>query len=934
LLQAAGTEGAGVTEVTILGPVHAAHDGRAIRLGGARERAVLAALAIAGPDGLSTERLVDLVWGEAPPRTAARTVQAYLSRLRAALGADAICTDAGRHRLDGVQVDLWRFEELRTRAAGRPAEAAEALTEAISLWRDPVPAREAALDGAALELAALGAARLEVTEAALAHVGDAECVGIAERLLAEDPHREHAWLRLATAHYRLGRTAEALEALRRARHLLVEELGLDPSSALVQLERDLLNRVSLETGGVRPPAALTGLVGREDLVEDLADRLGSHRLVTLVGTGGIGKTRLAAAVAEAVSQRSGVAAYFAALSGAGSTAAVESTVLAAVGADPHRVNSAAALADRFLRGPGLLVADNCEHVMPVVAKLLGDLLDRSPEARVLVTSRVPLGVPGELLVDVPPLSVDDTDSPGARLFLERAADVTAVGRWGEPERRDAFAVSELLDGLPLAIELTARRLRYVSVGSLRTELEDGNAGSPLADALDRSVRTLSDDARRAFARLSALRGPVPADVASAVAGGPGPLGELVDNSLVVSYAGWYRMFEPVRRFAQVALDEQTRADAAELAAEEITRFVERAAPRLVGVDEVRWIEDLTRLRADVRGVLEWAVARGDDSLLARLAAAVGYLWLLGWGVREGDPWLERAMVAASGRPQEAQILVWASLTALRQGELAEARSRGLRAVALARGTGDDRVLGAGLHAAAMPDKYGPGQDTARLLLREAVAVRRRCGDPAGAAMSLGAIADIDVNAGRLAEAAAGYEIGLPLMRSSGSPRGLVAYLHSMAEMEVLRDNPKGAEALAAEAAPLAVLTGDVWHVAQLKVVLLIAARDRSLPYEQCREIARAGLTAALVQTDPVVVLDMVDEIAGMLLDAGEAPAAWRLLHASREIRDALQLHMSLPRQARRDRDEALATGAAGPAVGVVPPADLGWLCSAAEYAVS
>jgi hypothetical protein len=328
------------------------------------------------------------------------------------------------------------------------------------------------------------------------------------------------------------------------------------------------------------------------------------------------------------------------------------------------------------------------------------------------------------------------------------------------------------------------------------------------------------------------------------------------------------------------------------------------------------------------------VARHDDALLARLASAVGYLWFLGWGIREGHPWLERAMVAATGREQEPQVLVWASWMALRQGELADARSRALRAVTLARAAGNDRVLGAALHAAAQPDKHGPGQDAARALLREAVEVRRRCGDTAGAAMSLGGLADIDVNAGRLAEAAAGFEIGLPMMRGSGSPRGLVAYLHSMAENEVLRGNAERAEELAAEGAPLAALTGDVWHVAQLELVRLTAARDRAQPDHRRREIARAGLGAALVQTDPVVVLDMIDEIAGSLLDEGRPTVAWRLLHTSRAVRETRRLPMALPRRARRDRDEARAAAAAETLTDVVPPADFGWLCSAAHDALA
>jgi DNA-binding SARP family transcriptional activator len=356
-------------QVLVLGPVRAVRDGQDLDLNGPRERAVLAALALAGPGGIDTERLVDQVWGEDPPRTAARTVQAYLSRLRAALGTGVIVSEARRHRLATADVDVWRFRELSSRADGG------ALREAVALWRDPAPACDASLDGAVIELAALARARIDTAESLLAHLDDPEVVPAAERILAEEPHRELVWLRLAEALYRLGRAADALDTVRRAQRHLVTDLGLDPSPALVALEGDLLNhRIPERCSTVAPPVPLTSIVGRTGLLAEIGDRLRDHRLVTLVGTGGIGKTRLA--IAAAPEQ-----ACFAALSGATTARAVENTVLTAVGADRDRDDVVAALVARFERRGALVVLDNCEHVVTVAAALVRPALARCPGVR-------------------------------------------------------------------------------------------------------------------------------------------------------------------------------------------------------------------------------------------------------------------------------------------------------------------------------------------------------------------------------------------------------------------------------------------------------------------------------------------------------------------------------------------------------------------------
>jgi hypothetical protein len=174
-------------------------------------------------------------------------------------------------------------------------------------------------------------------------------------------------------------------------------------------------------------------------------------------------------------------------------------------------------------------------------------------------------------------------------------------------------------------------------------------------------------------------------------------------------------------------------------------------------------------------------------------------------------------------------------------------------------------------------------------------------------MSIGALADIELNVGNFELAAEGYAVGLPLMRRSGSPRGLLAYLHSMSELELLRGNAESATALVAEGRLLAERTQDPWHRALLALVNLSAARDLQAPPQQRQVLAREALDACIAQTDPTVILDCLDEVAGALLDVGRSAAAIRLLRGSRQVRAERGVPVAVPRKARRDRDEALAT---------------------------
>jgi len=926
--------------VLVLGPVRVVRDGQEVVPGGPRERGVLAAVAMGGEIGIDQDRLVDLVWGSGSPRTAHRTLQAYLSRLRGVLGPDRLVTVASRHRLAEVSVDLWDFERLVSSARRTPATANRDLTDALALWRDRTVARDAALDGAADLLQAWERGRLDAQELSLAHLPDDAVVKNAHALLSEAPHRERAWGALAAALYRLGRQDEALAAIRSARARLAEDLGIDLSPELETLEADLLRHQVTPGDAPALPAPQTRLVGRGREIADVLRALDRSRLVTLVGTGGIGKTRLALAAAERYAEAHVVPVFLARLATATSPGAVRDALAEALDAGVADLDQA--MARRFGRAPGLLVVDNCEHVLPVVAELLSDVLAGSPRLRVLATSRAALGVPGEVLVDVPPLDLLPTAAADQRpealeLFLARAGDVTDTSLWGERDLAAAARVCRALDGIPLALELAARRLRTTDVVELTEDLvarpsEPVRGSDPrhrtLTSALEWSYRDLPEDQRSAFRTLGLVHGRLPLASAATVVGSRAAVEGLLRSSLLTRTAHGVGMYEPVRQYAVSLLAPEERRAGLERVADEVAAFVERAASRLVGPDEIEWLDRLDALHGDVRAVLEWAAAHGRDALLVAVVADVGYLWHLGWSAAEGRRWLDAALAVAGDERQRARVLTWSASIAAVNGQTQTARRHGTEAVALARRLGEPGLLGRALHSLGLPDKYGGRTDEARRHFREAHALRLRAGELAGAAMSLGAVADIDVNESRFDRAAEGYALGLPLMRSAGTARGLVAYLHSMSELELMRGNPERADALAAEPEEPAVRTRDVWHVAQLASVRAAAARDLGRPEEDQRELSRAALRATAPLADPKILLDVVEHVAGYAVDRGRHADALRLLLAAADLRRREDAPWSVPRQARRDADEAAARQHAAPAdLGV--DIDLAWLTATA-----
>jgi DNA-binding SARP family transcriptional activator len=495
--------GVPVVEVRLLGPVQAIRADREVPLGGPRQRAVLALLVLEAGRVVPAGRLIEELWRGDPPAGAAVTVRSHVSRLRSALAPEvAVAARGGGYAISTGpdQLDASRFERLV--AAGRDAlsrgqavAAGARFREALGLWRGPALADVLEVESLALEAARLEELRLAAAEARIeADLGarlHAEVTGELERLVAEHPLRERLWQLLIVALYRGGRQAEALDAYRRARAMLAEELGLEPGEELRELEQAVLRHQvpppAPDQAQHNLPVRLTSFVGREDELAGLGKLLGEARLVTLTGPGGAGKTRLAVEFAAGAVDRFGDGVWLADLAGIADPGLVGAQVMEVLGVrQTGGVPVLEALAYRLRSAELLLVLDNCEHLIDACAGLAAALLAGAPGLRVLATSREPLGVPGEAICPVPPLALPAGDAgpadvaaaPAVRLFADRAS----AARAGADVLASAVAVTGRicrdLDGLPLAIELAAARASVLSVAEIEAHLGTSSPSWP------------------------------------------------------------------------------------------------------------------------------------------------------------------------------------------------------------------------------------------------------------------------------------------------------------------------------------------------------------------------------------------------------------------------------------------------------------------------
>ncbi|MFF8727689.1 BTAD domain-containing putative transcriptional regulator [Streptomyces sp. NPDC015171] len=668
-------------------------DGTAVPVGGARLRALLSVLALRAGRTMPVGVLVDEVWGADPPADAAGALQALVGRLRRALGPEAVASADGGYRLAAgpEDIDLVRFDRLtgdglRALADGDPAKAAAVLDDALALWGGPaladLPDRTG--EAARWETRRLDAQRGRHT-AALA-------LGQAERALPEltalcdsHPLDEPLQALRLRALRDTGRPAQALAAYEDVRRLLTDRLGSDPGPELRALHAELLR----EEPAVPPPAArpdppaarqgnlparLTSFVGRESDIRAIGADLASARLVTLLGPGGAGKTRLSQEAAEAVRHTLQDGAWLAELAPVDDPDAVPQAVLTAIGARETvlhgaGVESMRAVADRHddplerlvehcSRRRMLIILDNCEHVVDAAARLTESLLARCPELTVLATSREPLGVPGELVRPVEPLP----EPVALRLLADRGAAARPDFRIGDDPEACAEICSRL-DGLPLAIELAAARLRMLTPRQIADRLDDRfrllTSGSRTVLPRQQTLRAVVDwswdllDAgeREVLARLSVFAGGCDLAAAEAVCGPAAldALGSLVDKSLVVAApaaggAMRYRLLETVAEYAAERLAETGgRAEAQRAHLTYYRELARTTDPLLRGPDQRAAIDRFQLEYENLRTALRHAVALRDEQEALCLVLSLQWFWRMRNQETEVRLWCQEAI---------------------------------------------------------------------------------------------------------------------------------------------------------------------------------------------------------------------------------------------------------------------------------------------------
>jgi predicted ATPase/DNA-binding SARP family transcriptional activator len=672
-------------EFGILGPLTVRSGGRDVTIGGRQQRRLLAALLVSAGTVVSSDRLAAALWGDEWPATALTTLYAHLSRLRRTLhadGAEVLVTQPPGYvlRIRIEQLDAGRFERLlaeaRAATADQPATALARLDEALALWRGPAYAEFDFARSEAMRLEELRLAAMEERfDAGLALSRHADLVGAIEAYAAEHPMRERCQGQLMLALYRCGRHAEALAAFRAFRDRLDDELGVEPSAELRDLHTAVLRQdLRLDVTPVEPaprppgglPAATSSLVGRDRDLAAVVEALADCRLLTLTGPGGVGKTRLAVQAATDAAYRYADGAWFCELAQVTDGTAVAHALAAAVGATQQPGSDIERSVLAFLTSRrGLLVLDNCEHLLDEAARLVHAILRNCPDVTVLATSRTALGIPGEALRPTAPLPVPApgaVESPAVRLFLDRALAVRPDLDLSATNLEHVAAVCRRLDGLPLAIELAAARIRSLNPADLAARVDDGfglltAARSTVAErhrtlraVVDWSYALLQPDEQRLLGRLSVFAGGFTLVAAEQVGGGDtfiDALTALVDGSLVTAGSTSdhvrYTMLETIRAYsAELSLASGELPKIRRTHAEYFVSLAEQAGRGLRGPQEGRWMTALDADVGNLRAAHRWAIGETDVDLALRLSAAL-YQYVLYRFSDEVVSWGETAL---------------------------------------------------------------------------------------------------------------------------------------------------------------------------------------------------------------------------------------------------------------------------------------------------
>ncbi|MEU6177372.1 BTAD domain-containing putative transcriptional regulator [Streptomyces coeruleorubidus] len=701
-------------------------EGRPVRVPEVKVRALLANLLVHGGGPVPADRLIEDLWASNPPGGSTNTLQTKISQLRRVLGREQVVREPAGYRLllaDDV-VDALRFQELadRARAHREPAVKADLFADALALWRGPAYADVAESLFARSEIARLEELRLAVVEDhAEVRLTLGEHTALAAELgtlVARHPLRERLRMAHMRALYRSGRQGDALQSFQELRRELAEELGASPGPEAAALHEAILRQepqlatpaIGSRSCRTNLPAPLTPLIGRREAAAQVLARLdpgASTRLVTLTGLGGVGKTRLAIAAAGDAARQYPDGVWLVELAGLGAASGpddIAERVITTLGlcdtaaTEPDLDDLVGWLCQAVADKQLLMLLDNCEHLVESVAVLAKSLLSAVPAAHLLLTSQEALDIPGEVVHPVPPLALPEHTDPrtvarssAVELFVQRAA---AAAPGFVLDADNAAAVSTIcrrLDGIPLALELVASRLRTLSPQELAARLDDRFArpdvrvrGLPdrqqtLRGMLDWSWQLLTPDERTVLRRLVVhADGCVMPSAQAVCADGelpaeriPDLLSRLVDRSLVVREGDRFRLLESVAAYCAERLAE---ADEESTVRARFVRYCTESAEReselLRGPDQRCSLERLNAETVNLRRALDLAVAQDSAGYAARLVNALAWYWFLRGRFPEARRSLRTALAADVDAAPAARLTarVWLAGVELRTSQ--------------------------------------------------------------------------------------------------------------------------------------------------------------------------------------------------------------------------------------------------------------------------
>ncbi|MBO3734716.1 BTAD domain-containing putative transcriptional regulator [Glycomyces niveus] len=848
--------------VLLLGPFEIRDaDDAPVELTGARLRALVARLALEPGREVSADALLDAIWEDDAP--SANALQALVSRVRRAIGAERLTRGAVGYRLavEPGDVDVARFERLSE--TGRRSGDLAALREAESLWRGPAFADLRHLRFAGNDAIRLERLRSETTRERLALevATGTDVLAELEPFAAALPLDERWQALLMRALYTTGRPAEALDAFERTRERLADELGADPSAELAELHLHILRQSSAPAARTEQrtnlKAQLTSFVGRETDLDALTAAAAASRLVTVTGPGGAGKTRLVVETASRIAAGGDAPqnVWMVELASVADGADVAPAVLRAIGAreagmlEPSAHDAASRLEEYFSGRETLLVLDNCEHRVDAVAELAARLLGACPGLRIIATSREALAIGGERLYPIPPLSLSTEDpesSPAVRLFAERAAAVRPDFKLSPANIDAVVEICRRLDGLPLAVELAAARMRALDAAQIAARLDDRFA---LLAGTDRNAparhRTLeaviawswdllSDPERALAMRIAAYPAGVGLDRVAdldAIAG-------LIDKSLVERDGERYRMLETVRSYALARLEAGGGAEAEYEAMDRYClELTERSESELRAAGQ---LEALARLNAEhdnLLAVIGRAVAKGDSDTGLRMVAVLFWYWHLRGLRTDLHHWTDAVLSVHGELPERLRpaALILTGMVASERGDFAAG------AIAIGQGIALGRKLERDI-----PGRFLMSMGPAFAADPAPVPEEDLDGWELGAALLISAVGSgIGTGAESIAKVARAEQVFAGL----GERWGLASTLRVKAEQLARRGELAGSEAALAEAARLFDELGTTGDAAETYAELAVAiARNGDIA--GAWDALEEGISRAEADRDP------------------------------------------------------------------------------------